>query len=106
VTPSTTGSKDLLFWTAPNDGNLHSVFTSFLHVVTADETGDQIWVITRDTGANIVASAELSGGGVYAGAYIRTPATVVLRPTETVVLWQYTALTAGFSTIYAEFWAS
>jgi hypothetical protein len=100
------GTQDIVTWTAPNDGNLHSVIFTYRENCTANETGGQIYVMVYDSANNVVCGSQVSGGGTFSGQYIRSTEAPAIRPGERVALYQYTPVSAGAMTIYAELWAN
>ena len=101
------GTPTILSWTAPNDGELHTVFISAALAVSSALTGGEVaW---SQTAIDAPAWGDsFFGGGVGTGTYQASAGTVVLRGngTDTVKVTQASAVTAGAAVVYAELWTS
>ena len=92
------GTPNILTWTAPDDGQLHSVTAyAFIHVTSA-ETGGQV-NLTWTTGG-VAAGTTLDPGGHAAGSYDGGKS-FACDPGTVVSIDQATALTAGAAKVYA-----
>lgn len=97
----------ILSWTAPSDGNLHRVIIPSTLVVTSALTGGAIVTNMGGNARQILAGGQGVGTWIPgAGAGSNYVATVVVLPGQTITLSQYSAVTAGAATLYAEIWAS
>lgn len=95
----------ILSWTAPSDNQLHTVFFSYRVIVTSIETGGAVRIIDQATGNYF--SIDGGSSGVSDSAFTKyLPVHYVLLPGKTITLTQYSALTSGAATVYAELWAS
>lgn len=92
----------------PDDGNLHTVLIPVLMNVTAAETGGIIAITFTDPAGNagnivtLISGNQATGIG---GADHSQNASITVGPNSTVTVEQYSALTAGAATLYAEIWA-
>lgn len=99
------GTPTILSWTAPNDGNLHSVILTASIIVTSAETGGAV-------GAKLTLSNGTSGGeqieppNLGPGLYVNRMANVAVPAGATYALYQSSSLTAGAATLYAQIWAA
>lgn len=107
------GTPNILSWTAPNDGQLHRALIAITLVVTSNATGGALALFSHFNGTSAINATILSGGqstGVYTqpatGAYGATLSFLLLYGGDALTLQQYTALTGGAATVYAEIWAS
>jgi hypothetical protein len=91
-------------WTAPNDGNAHSVQVIAQQHVTSAETGGVVQLsYTTPDGQNL--SVNMFPGGGATGNASSSPARLV-APGSTVQVQQSSALTAGAATVWSQMWAS
>lgn len=95
-------TPNILSWTAPNDGKLHSAFIAFRLNVSVLQVGGAVGSTLSATGAG----QALAAGGLAAGDYLQTTDVVVVHPGETFNLNQTSAQTGGASVAYAEIWAN
>jgi hypothetical protein len=103
-TPLINGTQTLLSWTAPNDGQLHTVIVAGQINITGAETGGQITF--NVTGAAPLTAVALQNGGHAAGQAALTACAFVVGPGATVNVNQNTALTAGAATFFGSLWAA
>jgi hypothetical protein len=98
------GTPTILTWTAPDDGQLHTVLLAGRLIVTAAETGGA-WGVRNTTTSNGIQVQP--GGTSVSDASVTWGGTVAftLFGGETIAFLQLTALTAGAATVYAEIWA-
>lgn len=102
------GTSTILSWTAPDDGNLHSVILCGKLNVTAVMTGGATEFLLNGVGLNMsnrTSTTQFFGGGGF-GVGDFGPFQVTLEPGDTIGIAQSSALTAGAATVYAEIWAS
>lgn len=100
------GSPTLLSWTAPNDGQMHSVIAFGALQVSSAETGGAIglgW--TQPGGQVIAAGTQMFAGGLTTGPQWISQQRLV-APGSTVTVAQSSALTVGAATVWAEIWAA
>src|SRR5579862_5196763 len=93
------GTPNLLQWTAPNDGQVHSFNVAATAHVTLALTGGQIQVKWTSAGVNQV-STLLAGGeaaGTYVGLFLGNGGNGPQQcdPGTTVTIQQTSAVTAG-----------
>lgn len=111
-TALTNGTPTILTWTAPADGNLHTAVISFTLDVSSAMTGGELAsTVSAFAGARSYAgqaSQPSLGTGLYPGNGTNSsiPTTLTVPPGGTVALKQFTALTAGAATVYAQMWAA
>ena len=100
------GTGNIITWTAPNDGNAHRAEVFFSSDVTSAATGGQIAVgFTVPDGTTVVKQI-LAASQSQAGYPAATQINVMIKAGSTISVQQYTALTAGAQTVWAELWAS
>ena len=108
------GTPTILTWTAPDDGQLHTVIVAGYSQVTSAFTGGPVtlhrtalpWynvVLNSSDGVGYWMFGAGAGGGndASSGIVVHT-----VQPGETITLTQDAAVTAGAAVVYAEFWAS
>ena len=94
----------ILSWTAPNDGNLHTVhLVSALHV-TSPQTGGQITMDTMLPDGTAVNPTAYAGGAGTGAAQFATDR--IVEPGSTTSLVQSTALSVGAAVLWAQLWAA
>lgn len=102
------GTGTILTWTAPSDGNLHTVvMQAVLHVATNETGGDINLSFTAPAGN--VKTTDYIGPGKTADEYACDFAQwqqFVVASGGTVTLAQNSALTAGTATCYAQIWGA
>jgi hypothetical protein len=102
--PLVNGTPNILTWTAPADGQMHTVFPVVVVHVTSQETGGNINVgWTTPDGASF--SATPFFGGASAGVYQSNnllPALIEAGTTFTIS--QSSALTGGAAVVFAAIW--
>lgn len=97
----TAGTPTILTWTAPNDGQLHSAYSTGYSVVSSNLTGGAVNLASGTVSQNFLA------GGAAAGTY--GPATnqvIAVQPGGTVSLVQAVGVSGGAATVYANLWAN
>lgn len=97
----------ILSWTAPDDGQLHTIIVPGLIDVSSAATGGSCALVVN--GVTLVAAGGYTwlNGNLPAATYEPTaPIAVGVPPGQTAELAQHAALTAGAATVYAEIWAS
>lgn len=103
------GTGTILSWTAPNDGQPHAVTLGGTVYISSNMTGGELAVSATDPGGNAFAlqanPAGVGAGESAIGLAQAWPAVLTIAPGSTISLTQYTALTAGAATVYAEMWA-
>lgn len=102
------GTGPILSWTAPADGNLHTVLLMVILHVSVNETGGDInLAFTSPDGGT--KTTDYIGAGKTVDAYacdFPQWQQIVVAPGGTVTLAQNTALTIGAAVCYAQFWAT
>lgn len=100
------GTGPVISWTAPNDGNLHSVVITAVLVVSSAETGGTIaQVATNPDGTQRTFTLIAAGQGTGASPGGALNQLWPIAPGGTVTIEQYSALTIGAAVLYAEIWA-
>ena len=102
------GTGTVLTWTAPLDGQLHTVYLASSLRITSAATGGQFNITVNDTIAGAGYSPVVFNASKGAGYFIQVDTTplIVLTPGDTIAIVQQTALTAGAGSLFAEIWAS
>jgi len=96
----------ILTWTAPNDGNAHSVQWAGEIRVSVAQTGGQLTLSFTDP-SNQGASTTVDNGGHGVGFNpMSNYRAVMVAPGTTVTLAQSTAMTLGTATAFASLWAA
>jgi hypothetical protein len=101
-------TPNILTWTAPNDGNMHRVVVVSTLIVTSAETGGEITVNYTDP-SNVARQRLLYAAALGTGISTpagNTPTLINVYPGTTVVVQQFTALSAGAAGLWAELWGS
>jgi hypothetical protein len=95
--PLVNGTPNIITWTSPNDGNLHSVIVSGIAIVASAATGGA--VVMRYTTNGVAQAQAFTAANLAANQ----SGSVVFScdPNTTAHLDQQTALTVGAVTIFA-----
>jgi hypothetical protein len=100
------GTPNILTWTAPNDGNPHSVIIFASETVTTLEAGGGIGdSFTAPGGGFQTATAAVFAGAKAAGTY-HAEDMMVVGPGTTLTVFQGSALTSGACTVWLTIWAN
>ena len=112
VTPATgfalqNATPIILTWTAPNDGQVHSVVLCVSLAVAVTEVGGALQYTA--TAGGQVSTRTVNGGGVagpggFAG--LAANSALVIDPGTTITFSQSSALTSGTATVFAEILAA
>lgn len=94
------GTSDILTWTTPNDGNLHTVDVAGVLVVSLLEVGGLIRLLYT-LGGNQIAQTLWAGGSAVGNYYSAFAGAVTCDPNTTQRLQQNTALTSGSASLFA-----
>jgi hypothetical protein len=98
------GTGVILSWTAPNDGNLHTVHVIVGLHVTNGQTGGAIALnTTLPDGATVTPNIFAGGAGIMASDQ---SADKIVQPGSTTTLTQSSAMSAGAATLWAEIWGA
>lgn len=101
----TNGTPTILSWTAPNDGQLHQAVVVCNMDVTSAETGGDVTVNFDLPNGTNTGFTIMPGGQAAGFNFGSAPQTSLLVKAGTsVVIAQYTALTAGAATLWARIW--
>jgi hypothetical protein len=92
------GTPNILSFTTPNDGNVHSYFVSTTLNVTVAETGGAVQVTWTSGGVAYVATYYAGGSGIGTN---NVSGQVVADPNTVVTLKQSSALSAGTASVNA-----
>ena len=100
------GTPNILTWTAPADGKLHRVFLWAMKVVSSAETGGAIGYQWTTPDGSHFSNYGIDVGGNAAGfaTQYAQPWNLMVESGSTITLNQTSALTAGASIEWAEFW--
>jgi len=99
------GTGNIITWTAPNDGNLHTAVLVVSWEVSSSETGGQMtWGTTMPGGHSPTLS--VSAGGQGAGGYLLAAEGMAVAPNATATFRQASALSGGAAIAYAQIWAA
>ena len=93
------GTQNILTYTTPNDGNLHTVILACMIHVTTAQTGGAIELLSTINGAAFTDSFFAGGGTV---GLKNNHFNVVCDPNTTVTIKQSTAQTAGVATAFIQ----
>ena len=102
------GTPTILSWTAPNDGALHDVLIMATEEITVALTGG-IVAAGWNTTNYFTRVFDNTAVDVYPGPFNslgRAPICFSVLPGGQALLFQYSAVTAGAATIYADMWAA
>jgi hypothetical protein len=96
----------ILTWNVPNDGQLHRFIVAASMDVTVNEVGGLVGIaFTMPDGTfvpvNIFAASQNAGFNPLFNAYMYS-----VQAGSTVTVRQFTALTGGAATLWAEIWGS
>lgn len=100
----TNGYQNIVTWTAPNDGNLHTVTLIGDMNVTSTLTGGGV-SLQFTTPAGTVTYTNFLNNGVVGDHQSSTQPLLVKAGSE-VILYQTSPMTAGAATVYIEIWGS
>lgn len=107
--PLQNATPNILAWTSPNDGKLHTVLAQGLVNITVAQTGGQLSLNYTLNGVAQSQTVNLGGNGIgisFLGAAVAGRNTIVCDPGTTVTLAQTTAQTAGAATLWASLLAT
>jgi hypothetical protein len=96
------GTPTILSWTAPNDGNIHSIQVFLSQRVSSPETGGEVDLnYTYPDGGSInhTPYGGNSGNGTNSQDYFDQ-----IKPGSTVSVVQATALTGGTAIVWVSIW--
>jgi len=98
----------IITWAVPNDGLLHGYQIFAQQSVTVNEVGGELAIVFTSVDGN-VESQQLSAAGLTAGVY--GPGSFswlsgLAKAGTTITLEQFTALTGGAATFWAQIWGT
>ena len=95
----------IVSWTAPDDGEMHTVlFAELKHVTTLEAGGAVEYTFTSPDGSSV--SAALDSGTRSPGLFASASNMRFIKPGSTVTISQSSALTSGATLVFAQIWAS
>jgi hypothetical protein len=99
------GTPAILSWTAPDDGQLHTIMQVAYVYASSEMTGGNINCSFYDPAGNAVTDPEFVTGGLMSGYSNWNSNVLLVAPGTVSAIGQGSALTGGAATCWAEIWA-